>query len=340
MSRRIFSFLLTLTFLISAPKVQADLLHDISTTYSINVAPNVNLRVTYTAAKAPTKKVVIFLPGRASFFEKNKGLILGVTGHSYEGTNNVELPNQADFWCIDMRAHGASGGRLGANDQRGHIDSFDTYLSDIHTVITDKIAPAYEGQNVEFYIMGSSLGGHLALRYLQDYANQSAITFKRALLIVPMVEFMTKPWPRPVAKGLVTSACAISFSKKYALGYGDLDLSKSDFTRFKGHHSRTAFDETNAMMAKNPELITGGPTFGWLKAAFDSEGPLQERSLPQGVEIISYVAGDDTVVDANATLAFCKRHDAKVYFYAKSRHNILKETKEFSGTFWQDLDLK
>ncbi len=92
-----------------------------------------------------------------------------------------------------MRAQGASGGRLGENDQRGHINSFETYLSDIHTLITDAIAPAYEGQNVEFYLMGASLGGHLALRYLQDYAQKSPLTFKRALLVVPMIEFITPP---------------------------------------------------------------------------------------------------------------------------------------------------
>ncbi len=148
------------------------------------------------------------------------------------------------------------------------------------------------------------------------------------------------PWPRSVAKGLAASASTLSFSKKYALGYGDLDLSKSDFSRFKGHHNRKEFDETNEMMAQNTSLITGGPTFGWVNAAFKSENPLQERSLPKNVDIVAYVAGDDTVVNSVATIDFCKRHKATVKLYPKSRHNILKETKEYAPTFWQDLDLR
>ncbi len=84
--------LFTLVPFLFLTTVQADLLHESSTFYNIKVASDVRLRVSYTAAKAPTKKVVIFLPGRASFFEKNKGLILGVTGHSTEGTQGINLP--------------------------------------------------------------------------------------------------------------------------------------------------------------------------------------------------------------------------------------------------------
>ncbi|NCP62007.1 MAG: alpha/beta hydrolase [Alphaproteobacteria bacterium] len=323
--------------------VRADLLHDVSIPHDVKVAPDITLRVTHTKAKNTTqnapKKVVIFLPGRASFFQKNKGLILGITGHDYTGTQNVKLARQADFWCIDMRGHGASLGRLSPNNQRGHIDSFETYLTDIHKVITDTIAPAYDGQDVEFYIMGASMGGHLAVRYLQDYASKTPVRFKRALLIVPMIRFTTAPWPRFMAKSFSKAATFLSFSKNYAAGYGDLDLSKSDFTRFKGHHSREAFDDTNEMMAQNPGLITGGPTYGWVSAAFDSETPLCQKPLPKAVDYVAYVAGNDSAVDSNSTLAFCKQHNIRVKFYPQSRHNILKETKEYAPTFWQDLDL-
>ncbi len=319
--------------------IQADLLNEVSTPYDVKVAPDITLRVTHTKAKNTSKKVVIFLPGRASFFQKNKGLILGVTGYDYTGTQDVKLTDQADFWCIDLRGQGASLGRLGPNDQRGHIDSFDTYLSDIHHVIAKTIAPAYEGKNVEFYLIGSSLGGHLALRYLQEYTFESPISFKRALLIVPMIRFKTEPWPRSVAQSLVKAARFINFSKTYAFGYGDLDLSKSDFSRFKGHHNLKAFEETNEMMAQNPSLITGGPTYGWIAAAFESEAPLYQKNLPNTVDYIAYVAGQDTAVESIATLDFCKERNIGVKFYPKSRHNILKETKNYSATFWQDLDL-
>lgn len=335
--------LLTCPLLFSFQSARADLLHDVSIPYDIKVAQDITLRVTHTKAKNipenTPKKVVIFLPGRASFFQKNKGLILGITGHDYTGTQGIELPHQADFWCLDMRAHGASLGRLGPNNQRGHIDSFETYLADIHHVITKKIAPAYEGQYVEFYIMGSSMGGHLALRYLQDYAAKTSIQFKRALLIVPMIHFKTSPWPRIIAKSLSKTVAFLGFSKAYALGYGDLDLSKSDFTKFKGHHNLDSFKDTNEMMAQNPNLITGGPTYGWVSAAFESEASLCSTPLPKRIDYIAYVAGNDGVVDSNSTLEFCKKNNIRVKFYGKSRHNILKETKEYAPTFWQDIDL-
>ena len=254
-----------------------DHLRQISEIYKVPVAKDVALRVTYTAAKAPSKKVIIYIPGRASFFEKNTHLILTLSGHTTTASHGYAMKNTCDFWCIDPRGQGRSDGRLKSKDtsnkpdQRGHIDSFETYLSDMDHVIQNHILPFYENMDVDIYLMGASLGGHLILRHLQTKGQDLSKKIKGALAIVPMVQMNTDPWPEFVARSLVTVAAKTGFAESYAIGYGDVNLDNPDFTRFKGHHSKKAFEDTNTMMANNLDLVTGGPTYGWVTAAFASQ---------------------------------------------------------------------
>jgi len=336
--RALLSFCLVIFAFINAGATPIQTLRDISTIYKVPVGQDTALRVTYTAAKAPTKKVIIFLPGRASYFEKNRGLVLALTGHSYKASFGKPLMNQADFWCVDPRAQGGSNGRLAPNDQRGHIDDFETYLHDIHIVIKDKIAPSYKGQNVEFYLMGSSLGGHLALRYLQGFSAKMPITLQKSLFVVPMVEMNTAPWPVLVAKGLAYGAVKMGKSQTYAIGYGDMKLDKPDFSKFTGHHNEKAFDQTNALMLADLSLVTGGPTYGWVAAAFDSQDKLLTSPLLKKHKIVFFLAGNDKAVLTSTSQDFAKQHGITTYIYNDSYHNILKESAAYAGSFWQDLD--
>ena len=316
--------------------------HDISKLEHVQVTDNIALRISYTAARAPTRKVVIFCPGRASYIEKNAGFILAITGHNTDASHGYEFKNQVDFWCLDIRAQGGSGGRVldenGQPTQRGHIDNFDDYVSDLHAVITTKILPTYKDMNVEFYLMGSSLGGHIILRFLQNYKDNLPMSIKRALAIVPMVEMDTSPWPTLVADSLVTAATSFGYGDNYAIGYGDSKFDNPDFSRFKGHHNEEEFFKTNAIMKSNPSLITGGPTNAWVKAAFESQKLLWSKPYPETVPVTFFLAGQDRAVITEASQNLAKEKGFSLFLYEKSLHNILKETAEASGTFWQDLD--
>ncbi len=316
-------------------------LKDISTIYSVPVAQDINVRVAFTAAKTPTRKVIIYVPGRASYFEKNTGLILALTGHDFLGSHGYQLKNQADVWCLDPRAQGGSGGRLendsGTPDQRGHIEDFSDYSKDLHKAITTLILPAYQNQNVDFYLMGASMGGHIIIRYLQEYKDNLPVAFKGALGIVPMIAMDTSPWPELVAKTVVNGAKFAGFGDHYAIGYGDVHLDNPDFTRFKGHHNEFEFHDTNTVMLADMSLVTGGPTNQWVASAFESQIELKKHTLPD-IPTTLFVAGQDTAVLSQASKEFATTNQVTVHEYPDSRHNIIKESKAYCGPFWQDLD--
>lgn len=315
---------------------------DDTTFFMVPVTKDISLRVAFTAAKTPTKKVIIYCPGRASYFEKNTGFIQALTGHNFTASHGYAFQNQADVWCIDPRSQGGSGGRLtndkGEPDQRGHITSFDDYIQDVDTVIKTTILPKYDLMSTEFYLVGSSLGGHIVLRYLQDKVTELPITFKAIVNIVPMVKMNTSPWPRFIAKAMVSSAVALGFGERYAIGYGNVNLDNPQFEKFTGHHNEYEFHDTNTVMRSQMTLVTGGPTFNWVKASFESHDKLTSGSFPKALNVICFVSGGDKAVITEATKSLSKQHGFKVFEYPQAAHNIIKESKEKCGTFWQDLD--
>lgn len=306
--------------------------------YFVPVAQNVKVRVVYVPAKSlhNPQKVVVYLPGRASFFEKSKDFSNIMTGHEAVPETGQLLKEPYDFWSLDFRGQGKSDGRLAERDQRSHIDTFETYIKDVHAVLSQIILPYYRNKEIEIYLIGASMGGHIALRYAQEYATTPEFSkIKKLLLISPMDNFKTDPFPRWVAWILVKGARLLGYGDRYAFGYGDLDLSKADFSKFKGHHNEKDFHETNAFLRDHPELITSGPTFGWAVAAFDSEAKLKNlREIP--VKTSVFLAGQDNTLDSPKSRAFFEGK-ATVYYYEKAFHNLLKETPEYAPGFYPDL---
>lgn len=335
--KKIFYFLTML--LINSPSYSSEAItaQEKKMEHYVTVADNVNLRVTFIpAAKAPLndrKKVIILLPGRASFFEKNIDIAESLCG--YDQSNTVLPKVYCDFWCIDYRGHGKSDGRLTRNDQRCHIDSFQTYVDDLDKVLKSLIKTHYQNQkNTEYYLLAGSFGGVIALKYIQDYKFDT-IAIKKTLLVSPMIRFKI-PYPRWLTKLLVNFMSWIGYEESYAIGYKDLDLSKADFSKFKAHHNEKDFHETNKMLSEHPDLITSGPTYGWAKAAFEAENDLDSlKSLPN--QTIAFLAGQDAELDIASGKVILEKLGVQIKEYPKSGHNLFKETEEYAPGFTQDL---
>jgi len=62
---------------------------------------------------------------------------------------------------FDHRGHGLSGGL------RGHVDGFSTYTADVKAVL-DEFRAAHD-KDLPCYLLGHSMGGLIALQFLQDY---------------------------------------------------------------------------------------------------------------------------------------------------------------------------
>lgn len=285
------------------------------------------------------KKVIVFVPGRTSCVENNYDLALRLSGYNSQGSK-TSLPDISfDFWGLDNRGHGQSGGRLevddGIHDQRCHIDSFDTYIDDLHQALRF-IKRAYEGQKAEYILMGMSMGGNIVLNYLHDYSMDLAMPFKRAIVISPMVKFLTPGFPELGAFALANIATYFGFGQWFVPGHGQRDLSDEAFVSYTGSHNRGDFLKQQAFFRRHPSMITAGATYGWIKAAFEAVtalGKMEKSPVP----ISAFLAGDDRHVDTIAAYDFLKTLGAKIFLYKKAFHTLTREPELYAPDFWKHL---
>ncbi len=283
-------------------------------------------------------QVVIYVPGRTSCFENNEDLARRLTGRREDTSTKVAV----DFWSIDNRGHGKSGGRLehtnGRHNQRCHIDSFDTYLTDLQTVIRETILPKYRGQEVDFTLMGMSMGGNIVLRYLQEHEGEDdpLIRFKQAVVISPMVKFLTPGFPEIIAWGLAKIGTFLGFGQYYIPGHGERNLSDGAVRRYTGSHNQDDFLSQQAFYRRYPDMLTDGATYGWIKAAYESVTRLQHMhqcSTP----VVAFLAGDDRHVDAPAARVFLSKFESHIYRYPGAYHVLTREPDHLIPGFWHNL---
>ena len=113
-------------------------------------------------------------------------LVHGIAEHSgrYEHVGDAFVAAGIDTLSFDLRGHGESGGR------RGHIDSFDDFLDDVHDLLVARC-----DLGVPVVLMGHSLGGLIAA---------TAVVRGRAdpdllILSAPALDAQVPGWQRAVA---------------------------------------------------------------------------------------------------------------------------------------------
>ncbi|NCP62995.1 MAG: alpha/beta hydrolase [Alphaproteobacteria bacterium] len=335
-----YRFFLLLSVFFHTVQVQSGEEHAFHQDIYIEAKDGVRLRLAYIPAKddvmtpETAQTVVVFVPGRTSCVENNYDFALRLAGHASQSSKE-----SFDFWGIDNRGHGKSGGRLeiddGIHDQRCHIDSFETYSDDLHQALGE-IEKRYEGRKADYVLVGMSMGGNIVLNYLREYNMDLAIPLKRAVLISPMVKFLTPGFPELGAFALANVATYLGFGEWFIPGHGSRDLRDEAVEKYTGSHNKEDFLRQQAFFRRHPSMITEGATYGWIKAAFDAVtalGEMQESPVP----ISAFLAGDDRHVDTIAAVDFLTRLKAKIFVYDEAFHVLTREPEVYIPHFWEEL---
>ena len=233
---------------------------------------------------------------------------------------------------MDWRGQGASGRAL-KNPHKGHIDRFETYLDDLSWFYDDIVGPT-SGETV---LMAHSMGGHITLRAVLE----GRIRPDRLVLSAPMIDLPVGGIGRLAIEGLSRAACRTGFGDRYVIGQGDYDPARVKFDGNPLTSDRRRFEAIHAAIAANPVVALGGPTFGWLNAAFESIRALSR--LPQGsprtCPVLLCTAMADTVVSVTAqTEMNAMLPDCEQVRIESARHETLFETDTIRQQFWQAFD--
>ncbi|MFQ5973540.1 MAG: alpha/beta hydrolase, partial [Alphaproteobacteria bacterium] len=130
-----------------------------------------------TAAWRPTgtpRATIILLNGRTEFIEK------------YHEVISELVARDLAVWTCDWRGQGLSSRSLD-NPHKSHIADYVSYLDDLNTLL-DSDLPEYAVE--PRLALAHSMGGHLALRILQERPG----AFAACVLSAPLIDLPTGMW--------------------------------------------------------------------------------------------------------------------------------------------------
>ncbi|GBC61695.1 alpha/beta hydrolase [Desulfonema ishimotonii] len=264
---------------------------------------------------------VILTSGRSEFMEKYLETIADLNQRGF------------DVYSFDWRGQGLSS-RLLANRHKGFVHAYDDYVRDL-AFFMDEVVRLAAWPRI---LMGHSMGGHIILRYLHDCPR----AVRQAILISPMIDVNTAPFPRPVARFLTRQALRDGRQYAYATGYGDYrHPDEKSFRRNKLTSDFRRFMIERDAVEKNPNLALGGVTYGWLAATFDSVEILRQPGYGARIQtpVLMVSAGNDRVVSACAQKKFClDLPRGRRVEIPGACHEILQETDDIRSIFWRVFD--
>lgn len=227
----------------------------------------------------PAKGTVLILHGRAECIEKTFETVTRLRNDGF------------DVFTFDWRGQGGSS-RLLSDPMRGHVDSFDEYITDLNTCMEEVVLPDCPGP---YYILAHSTGALVSLLAAPGFANR----IRRMVLCAPLLHLGKIPVSQSTLKFLTGLMTAIGLGGLYLSGGKDLQINRS-FATNRLTSDPIRFARNKKLAVEHPELCIGGPTAGWLFAAMRAMERLEESDYHGRITIPTLLirAGADEVVDA------------------------------------------
>ncbi|MDX2012124.1 MAG: alpha/beta hydrolase, partial [Myxococcaceae bacterium] len=199
-------------------------------------------------------------------------------------------------YAMDHRGQGASG-RMLPNPQKGYVDSFDDYGTDLHTFITTVVRPATDKK---VFVVAHSMGGAVAVDANDRFPGDA----DALVLSSPMLEIDTGAFPAPIASTLGAAACGASDGSAYAIGSSDYreetDLEKSTVTK-----SAARFEWKRLLFNESPELRIGGLTWRWLCESLTASSYAEQLGRYSATPTLIIQAGKDSIVKPGGQKRYC-----------------------------------
>ncbi len=238
----------------------------------------------------------------------------GLGEHSGRYGNLAErlVPKGLTLWAPDLRGHGRSEGR------RGHVGSFGEYLGDLHTALALCREGLPEGRKC--FLLGHSMGGLIALRFALD----SAGAIDGVVVSSPALGVRVKV-------GLVKSVLGKLMSRLrpgLALG-NELDA------------SRISHDAEVVRRYREDPLVHDRVSARWFTEFLGAIKRTHDQAPRMEVPILMQVAGDDHLVDAEASRRFFDKltlSDRTFHFYEGLYHEIYNEPEQQRDEVLGDLE--
>lgn len=228
-----------------------------------------------------------------------------------------------DIYSYDHRGQGLSD-RLIDDKEMGYVEEFEDYVKDLNLLVRHFDLSQYDN----CYLLGHSMGGNIATRYVQTYPEHP---FSAIALSAPMFG-VNLPWHlKPIATFLGQLLTAYYPKPTFAPGQ------ESYFPKpFDGNflsQSSVRYHWFRDLYEQRPELKIGGASTRWVWQGLMSSKQCILMTRQLKIPLLLLQAGDDQIVSNAHQLRFIKKlaktnPKCAMQIVYGARHELLFETDE------------
>lgn len=265
------------------------------------------LRFSY-QQKPLSRAVMIVANGRTEYIEKYIDVL-----------RDLQM-DDISFVIYDHCGQGDSG-RFLVDSEKGHIDRFDRYVSDLHLVV--KNTREMFG-SVPIYILSHSMGGTIGWLYCAEHSTM----VHSLILLAPMFTIETGTGlPLFMVETIARVCCQAGRGERYVVTTGPFDSEmKFENNELTVDPERFAYNlfMTNSL----PYAPLGGPTYRWLSEALSAMRKTRRVQGRIDCPVRFLVGSDDRVVGVDGIEQMAARVNGDLIVYENARHELLMESPQ------------
>jgi lysophospholipase len=287
----------------------------------ITARDKTRLRIGVFEPEKKSRRVCLLLNGHSEFIEKYLEVIAELNARGLVAVT------------FDWRGQGGSARAL-ADPMKSYVGDFAEYDGDLTSVLEQVVAPISAASPL---ILAHSMGGNLALRALHNRPG----FFRGAVLSAPMLEITARGHPAFLVRCAAVFQTFFGRGRRFAWGMQTRDPLKEDFSSQLCTSDPKRFERTKDILKAHPAIRLGGPTWGWLAAAYRSMKKVAARGYAEAIAtpVLIVGSGHDRMVKVEATRRYILRLPRGRYVeLEESGHEILMEQDAIRVRFWQEFD--
>jgi lysophospholipase len=283
---------------------------------------NISIHYATYTTNDQTNRCLVILPGRTEALEKYAEVV-------YDLDNGV-LAGEFKYFLMDHRGQGSSG-RMVADTQKGHVDSFNNYVLDLKQFMDTVVKDA---NCSEVNLIAHSLGAGIATNFLQTYPDY----FKRAALSSPMLKIQTAPYKYELARAIVLASMIAGKGKDYGVGQKPFDPTRN-FVTNTFTTSEVRYDMAMDIFDEYRQAKLGGVTNQWLNEVMHSTFSIRLNYKKIKIPLRVFHAGLESYSEPSEMIRLCKEaSDCSRTFLPTAKHEVLMDRDVNRGVVISELE--
>lgn len=261
---------------------------------------------------------IVISSGRTESYVKYKELVFDLGRQGYS------------VYIHDHRGQGYSGRMLPDQRQKGHVNRFEDYVSDLDTFVR---AVVLAKPHQKLFLLGHSMGGGIATLYLERYPDVFHAAALSSPMHAPAINILGSPgigcwWFR-----LMDWLCDDCWAGLLPNPYEPKTFADNEYT-----HSEVRYRYLLKTYRENETIQLGGPTRRWCGQACAASPKMLDQTKSITIPVLVLQAGADTAVTPDGQNTFCKNlkeetgnscYDGKPIPFNGAKHELFIEADEY-----------